>query len=148
MGLRLRSIISAVLSAAVAASTVVVVEMHLQTLDRNRIARCEAIKEQYDEYNKEYFGDKLPKNTRVTYYHGKYVARTGMDKDGVPHIYLDDVYNAPPQFMHAVLGHEMCHIATWPEQAEHGSQWDSCMLNLTAQHFYERVFIFSYGEPE
>jgi predicted SprT family Zn-dependent metalloprotease len=53
--------------------------------------------------------------------------------DGSFVIMLDPDEITTEQQAREVLRHEACHVATWAEPEEHGSQWQSCMSKLNAR---------------
>jgi predicted SprT family Zn-dependent metalloprotease len=54
--------------------------------------------------------------------------------DGSFEILLDpDAVTTEPQ-ARKVLRHEACHVATWAETEEHGTEWRSCTVKLGADN--------------
>jgi hypothetical protein len=110
-----------------------------------RIEKCEGLKIWYDEYNQQYFENKLPKDVVIDYSGaGGYMAITTMLSDGRFHIALNEKYTAAPRVAHLTLLHEQCHVATYDEIEEHGKRWRTCMLEIDAEGAFRANLIDGY----
>lgn len=108
--------------------------------------QCENLQAWYNEYNEQYFGNTLPKDTVVKYKKLKDLMATTSSHDGV-HFEVDEdpAYNLAARTAHATLLHEMCHIETWSEPEEHGHRWISCMHRLMKIGAFDNVLIDGYS---
>lgn len=120
-------------------------------VDKARHARlgkpCLALNMWYDEFNDEYFENDLPKNVVIDYGitgNEDEIAATSQLPDGRFHIAFNEDYARAPRVAHVFLIHEMCHIKTWGEIAEHGSRWRTCMLVVDAEGAHRSQLIDGY----
>jgi hypothetical protein len=102
----------------------------------------------YATYNAEYFNDKLPKNTIISWNEvdDRYMATTTVLPSGRYHIAFNKKYCLADRVAHITLLHEDCHILTFTEvsegkKEEHGPRWRTCMLHLALQGAFESELI-------
>ncbi len=109
---------------------------------------------QYQEFNEEYFGNKLPKDIIIDHNEPKMMAST-MYLSGIGRFYIsfNDKYTLAERVADETLLHEQCHIATWSEQPtdgtfdqskRHGPRWRACMLQLDMQGAFRTELIDGY----
>lgn len=104
----------------------------------------------YDEYNNEYFGDKLPKDAIIDWaeYDSEYMATTIRMTDGTYHIAFNEKYVQADRVLKTTLLHEMCHIPTYDDftvkDGWHGKRWRACMLGLDMRGAFRRELIDGY----
>lgn len=96
--------------------------------------QCENPKAWYDGFNETYFENRLPANTVVDYsnHDSSVLAVTTQDGDHFRIAFNRD-YAASAPVVHVFLLHEMCHVDTFDEEAEHGPRWIACMRGLEAK---------------
>jgi len=111
------------------------------------VERCEGLKVWYDQYNEQYFQNKLPHDTVIDFSeHGPYMATTSTS-DGVHfRIAFNEKYAVAARYDHVTLLHEMCHIATPGEEENegHGPRWRTCMLVVEAEGAFRAALIDGY----
>lgn len=103
----------------------------------------------YEEYNQQFFGNKLPKNTEVDYSESEgAMARTTLFHSGKYHIGLNKKYSLANRTARLMVLHEMCHIRYFYEADEegldHGPLWRSCMLAVEMQGANRAILIDRY----
>lgn len=112
------------------------------------------VRDWYAIYNVQYFDDKLPKDTVVTYADIKptisdprtdLMGITWQDFNQKMHIQLNPRYVSGERFAKITLLHEMCHIKTWGQSnKEHSFQWRACMLGLDTQGAFRKLIVDGY----
>lgn len=103
----------------------------------------------YEEYNQQFFGNKLPENTTVDYSEADgAMARTTLFNSGRYHIGLNRKYSSANRTARLMVLHEMCHIKYFSEADEkgldHGPLWRSCMLTIELQGANRAILIDRY----
>lgn len=118
-------------------------------------AKRDRLYDRYEEYNQQYFGNKLPKEIIIDHNESKMMASTMYIGGEVQRfqISFNDKYTAANRVSDEILLHEMCHVKTWDEQptngtldqsARHGQRWRSCMLQLDLQGAFRNIIIDGY----
>lgn len=93
--------------------------------------QCENPKAWYDGYNETYFNDALPKDTVVDYAnHSPNILAATTFENGHYRISFNPDYASSALVVHLFLIHEMAHVATFDEYAEHGPRWIKEMRRL------------------
>lgn len=103
----------------------------------------------YQEYNQEFFGNKLPQNTIVDFSESDgAMARTTLYHSGRYHIGLNLKYSSANRTARLMILHEMCHIKNFVELykngEDHGPHWRACMLALEMQGANRVILIDGY----
>lgn len=109
---------------------------------RPRMANVE-LKAYYDELNHSYYLDQLPKGTKVQW--GDLSAKDymGLTQEFSDHefvITVDRGTHPTGGQVKMTIAHETCHIKTWGQDYEHGSKFQSCMVNLATHGAFEGVW--------
>jgi predicted SprT family Zn-dependent metalloprotease len=118
-------------------------------------AKRDRLYDKYEEYNQQYFGNKLPKDIIIDHNEPEMMASTMYlgGNAGRFLISFNDKYTAAERVADTTLLHEMCHVKTWDEQptsgtfdqsSRHGPRWRSCMLQLDMQGAFRYELIDGY----
>ena len=95
--------------------------------------------------NTRYFQGKLPATTAIVWDEQYSTAGTGCYKNSETcTIHLNPHYLTEQRFTHLTLQHEMCHIETWTEEAEHGPRWGACMVRIEMHGAWRNILIDGY----
>ena len=107
------------------------------------------LQEAFEHLNDGYFDGNLPRDTRVIYggppdteevigeTYCTYVPQKGFS--GCT-IYIVPKYNLVAPIALESLNHEVCHIATYGKDFNHGPVWQNCMLNLAKEGGFEGIW--------
>lgn len=102
-------------------------------------ARPFSLPRAYRKLNKRWFSNKLPADTIVGW---APIKDMGCTVDG-PHgrlvVAINKSFRKWPVQAECTLLHEMVHVATWDEQAMHGTKWKALMAKL-----YKRGAFLAY----
>jgi hypothetical protein len=88
----------------------------------------------YAGYNEEYFFNRLPKDTEISWGNLTPINAIGTTvhrESGSFSIFIDRTLNPTVQQARMTEIHEICHIATWGQEFDqHASKFQGCMVNL------------------
>lgn len=109
--------------------------------------------ETYQEFNTQYFGNRLPKNILIddALDDPNKIATTMKMEDGRFHIQFNLNYARAYRVRRMVMLHEQCHVQEWSEVSvgfpvsEHGKRWRTCMLMLDAEGAFRSEWIDGFG---
>jgi hypothetical protein len=106
----------------------------------------ETLEKSYAEYNAQYFGNKLPKDTVIDYnlHDSEFMAVTRKPFGGSFHISFNPTYVAAERVSDLTMLHEMCHVKNWGDG--HELKWRACMIQLDLQGVFREELIDSYTE--
>ncbi|HET7641138.1 MAG TPA: SprT-like domain-containing protein [Ktedonobacteraceae bacterium] len=91
----------------------------------------------FHQYNRQYFNGELPDDTLVKWAHITPVKCMGGYEDG--HIYINIRLKPWAPAWKSTLLHEMAHLATDSERAEHGPRWDKVMKRLYRMGAFDKL---------
>lgn len=104
------------------------------------------LRERYDKYNKKYFGNQLPKETRVEWrqirksHGGDFLAMPS----GAVGIFINPHLRKSRTEKYALLTllHEMCHLNLWCQKirAHHGPKFQAEMKRLAKLGAFEKIW--------
>jgi|SRR5579859_1598332 len=99
----------------------------------------------YADYNAQYFGNKLPKNTAIGYnlHDPNFVALT-TEAGGRFHINFNPAFAGADMMANLIMLHEMCHIKNFGDT--HKRRWIACMTELDNEGAFREELIYSYQE--
>ena len=120
-------------------------------IDRSQVNDA-ILQQDYLEYDKLYFDNKMPRNTVVVslgpaYAYGKDNMGITERVDGVFFIQINPVFHPTQKQMDITLLHEMCHVVTWgssdgpkTQRKRHGPEWQACMLDLAEDGAFDDLW--------
>lgn len=109
--------------------------------------QCLNPKAWYDSDNEVYFDNSLPTDTIVDYSnHQVGVLAVTTYQNGRFHIAFNRDYAASAPVVHLFMLHELCHVQTWNEDAEHGTAWVACMRTLETKGAIDDQMVKPYLE--
>jgi len=93
----------------------------------------------YQEFNEQYFNNRLPKDTIIDYAEsGPNIATTDLMSSKRFHIAFNEKYASSERIVREIMLHEQCHIKVWPKDGNwsvedyqtefHSKKWRTCML--------------------
>jgi SprT-like family protein len=96
----------------------------------------------YEDGNRQYFDNKLPHNTIVSFDTPEHEnsAATTAEHDGHFVIRIDPKINNIWQMAEMTEYHEMCHVETFTELDEHGPKWQACMHRLANAGAFDNLW--------
>lgn len=121
------------------------VNLHREPAKAGAVSQS-SLKKSYQNYNAQYFEDKLPKDSAIDYdlSDPNFMATTMLASDGKFHLSFNRYYITADRVADLIMLHEMCHIKNWDDG--HGRKWRSCMINLDLQGAFREELIDSYTE--
>ena len=99
----------------------------------------------YQEYNEDYFGNRLPKNPVITITDlGDNMGESFQTSSGTWHIGIDRRSNPVEKQRDLTLIHEMCHVDLHVSGIntldQHGEEFQSCMVRIAKQGGFKELW--------
>lgn len=115
------------------------------TINKYSTYTDKGLKERYDKYNRKYFGNQLPKETKVTWMGRKgHVGDFVVLSSGAIVILINPLLRKLKTEKYALLTllHEMCHLSLWCQRsrASHGPKFQAEMKRLASLGAFETIW--------